>query len=56
MRRSAYFVWAIGNICEQAIADYHLDVGFNRQRHVEIIDGYVGLGYALSQTEDLALI
>ena len=51
-----YFVRAIGNICEQAIADYHLDVDFNRQRDVEIIDGYVGLGYALSQTEELDLI
>jgi D-cysteine desulfhydrase len=51
-----YFVRAIGDICEQAIADYHLDVDFNRQRDVEIIDGYVGLGYALSQTEELKLI
>ncbi len=51
-----YFVRAIGDICEQAIADYHLDVDFNRQRDVEIIDGYVGLGYALSQTEELDLI
>ena len=51
-----YFVRAIGNICEQAIADYHLDVDFNRQQDVEIIDGYVGLGYALSQTEELDLI
>ena len=52
----AYFVRAIGDICERAIADYHLDVDFNRQRDVEIIDGYVGLGYALSQTEELELI
>ena len=51
-----YFVRAIGDICEQAIADYHLDVDFNRQQDVEIIDGYVGLGYALSQTEELDLI
>lgn len=52
----AYFVRAIGDICERAIADYYLDVDFNRQRDVEIIDGYVGLGYALSQTEELELI
>ena len=51
-----YFVRAIGDICEQAIADYHLDVDFNRRRDVEIIDGYVGLGYALSQPEELELI
>jgi len=52
----AYFIRAIGDICERAIADYYLDVDFNRQRDVEIIDGYVGLGYALSQTEELELI
>lgn len=51
-----YFVRAIGDICEQAIVDYHLDIDFNRRRDVEIIDGYVGLGYALSQTEELELI
>ena len=51
-----YFVRAIGNICEQAIADYHLDIDFDRQRDVDIIDGYVGLGYALSQNEELELI
>jgi D-cysteine desulfhydrase len=52
----SYFERAIGDICEQAIADYHLDVDFSRQRDIEIIDGYVGLGYALSQTEELELI
>ena len=51
-----YFVQAIGNICEQAIADYHLVLDFDRQRDVRIIDGYVGLGYALSQSEELELI
>ena len=51
-----YFVRAIGDICERAIADYHLDVDFSRQRDIEIIDGYVGLGFALSQTEELELI
>lgn len=51
-----YFVRAIGDICEQAIADYHLDLNFDRQKDVEIIDGYVGLGYALSQPEELELI
>jgi D-cysteine desulfhydrase len=52
----AYFVRAIGDICEQAIADYHLDVEFSRQGDVEIIDGYVGEGYGLSKDEELDLI
>jgi D-cysteine desulfhydrase len=51
-----YFVRAIGDICEQAIADYHLDTEFSPQRDVEIIDGYVGDGYGLSKTEELELI
>ncbi len=51
-----YFVRAIGDICENAIADYHLDIKFNRQRDVDIIDGYVGRGYALSQPQELALL
>jgi D-cysteine desulfhydrase len=51
-----YFVRAIGNICEQAISDYNLDIDFDRHRDVDIIDGYVGLGYALSQTPELELI
>jgi len=52
----AYFVRAIGDICEQAIADYHLDIEFSRQGDVEIIDGYVGEGYGLSKAEELGLI
>jgi D-cysteine desulfhydrase len=51
-----YFVRAIGDICEKAIADYHLDVDFERRRDVDIIDGYVGRGYALSQPQELALL
>jgi D-cysteine desulfhydrase len=51
-----YFVRAIGAICEQAIADYHLDISFERQRDIEMIDGYVGRGYALSSPEELALL
>jgi len=34
-----YFVRVIGNICEQSIADYHLDIDFDRQRDVDINDG-----------------
>ena len=51
-----YFVRAIGDICEQAIADYHLDIDFDRQRDVDVIDGYVGRGYAMSRPEELALL
>jgi D-cysteine desulfhydrase len=51
-----YFVRAIGDICEKAIADYHLDLDFARERDVDIIDGYVGRGYALSQPQELALL
>ena len=51
-----YFVNAIGDICEQAIADYQLEVEFSRERDIEIIDGYVGRGYALSQHAELELL
>lgn len=51
-----YFVRVIGDICEQAIAAYHLDVDFDRGRDVDIVDGYVGRGYALSRPEELSLI
>ena len=51
-----YFIREIGTICEKAIADYHLDIDFDRERDIEIVDGYVGRGYTLSQTEELALI
>jgi D-cysteine desulfhydrase len=46
-----YFVRAIGDICDEAIADYFLDLDFSRERDIEIIDGY-----ALSQPDELALI
>lgn len=51
-----YFVRVIGGICETAIADYKLDLPFSRKGDVEILDGYVGLGYALSRPEELSLI
>jgi D-cysteine desulfhydrase len=51
-----YFVHVIGDICEKVLADYHLEIDFSRERDIEIIDGYVGRGYALSQPEELALI
>ncbi|MBP1727423.1 MAG: putative 1-aminocyclopropane-1-carboxylate deaminase [Deltaproteobacteria bacterium] len=52
----AYFTRVIGEICESTIAAYHLDLEFDRQRDIEIIDGYVGRGYALSSPAELDLI
>ena len=51
-----YFKREIGEICEAAIRDYKLDLTFDRQRDIEIIDGYVGRGYALSQPDELELL
>ena len=51
-----YFVNAIGNICEKAIADYQIEVDFSRDTDIEILDGYVGRGYALSSPEELELL
>jgi D-cysteine desulfhydrase len=51
-----YFVKAIGDICEEAISTYKLGISFSRDRDIEIIDGYVGRGYALSQPEELHLL
>jgi D-cysteine desulfhydrase len=51
-----YFTRVIGDICEGAVSRFGLDVAFARDRDIEIIDGYVGAGYALSRPEELALI
>lgn len=51
-----YFLEAIGTICETAIATYGLDISFDRERDIDIVDGYVGRGYALSRPEEMALI
>jgi D-cysteine desulfhydrase len=51
-----YFLQVIGEICENVIANYQLDIPFSRERDIEIIDGYVGRGYALSRPEELALL
>jgi D-cysteine desulfhydrase len=51
-----YFVQVIGEICESAIANYQLGIPFSRERDIEIIDGYVGRGYAISQPEELSLL
>jgi len=51
----AYFVRVIGDICEQLIAGYGLEIDFDRQRDINIVDGYVGRGYAMAAPEELAL-
>ncbi len=50
-----YFVRVIGEICETSIQQYALPVQFSRDE-IEIVDGYVGLGYAKSRPEELALL
>jgi D-cysteine desulfhydrase len=50
-----YFVAAIGEIVEQAIARWQLPIAFERSE-VEICDGYVGVGYAKSRPEELQTI
>ena len=52
----AYFRNKIGGICEEAIDRYNLALSFDRKADIEIVDGYVGAGYALSRPEELALI
>ncbi|QTA81534.1 D-cysteine desulfhydrase family protein, pyridoxal phosphate-dependent [Desulfonema limicola] len=51
-----YFTNIISNICKKAINDFNLDIEFSAQKDIEIIDGYVGRGYALSRPEELSLI
>ena len=50
-----YFVRVIGEICEQAIDRFRLPIAFSRG-DVEIVDGYVGEGYAKSRPSELALL
>ncbi|MBN1225396.1 MAG: D-cysteine desulfhydrase family protein [Deltaproteobacteria bacterium] len=51
-----YFVRVIGDICEKTIGNYSLAIPFLRDRDINIIDGYVGKGYAISRPEELNLI
>jgi D-cysteine desulfhydrase len=51
-----HFVRVIGEICEDAMAQYEINVPFSRERDVDIVDGYVGRGYALSRPQELAFI
>ena len=50
-----YFVREIGQIIEGAIKKWHLEVAVPR-KDIEILDGYVGRGYAISRPEELSLI
>jgi D-cysteine desulfhydrase len=50
-----YFVQAIGEIVEEAIRRFELGLAFSREE-IEIVDGYVGRGYAQSRPEELRLI
>jgi D-cysteine desulfhydrase len=50
-----YFVRGISEIVEQAKSAYGLKLHFARE-DVEIVDGYVGRGYALSRPEELTLL
>jgi D-cysteine desulfhydrase len=51
-----YFVRTIGEICEDCISTYGLNLSFSRDSDIEIVDGYVGLGYAQSRPEELSLL
>ena len=50
-----YFVRAIGEIVEDAIRRWSLPIEFDRAS-LEIVDGYVGAGYAKSRPEELRRI
>lgn len=50
-----YFVRAIGEVIEEAIARYAPSMPFSRDE-IEILDGYVGEGYAKSRPAELRLI
>jgi D-cysteine desulfhydrase len=51
-----HFIRAIGEICENCISRYGLNISFSRESDIEIVDGYVGLGYAQSRPEELSLL
>jgi D-cysteine desulfhydrase len=50
-----YFLSAIGCICKGFIKDYSVNIDINNS-DIDIIDGYVGKGYALSRPEELKAI
>jgi D-cysteine desulfhydrase len=50
-----YFVTEIGRICQGFIKDYAVDITI-KSPDIDIVDGYVGRGYALSRQEELKAI
>lgn len=50
-----YFIKEIGRICHGFIKDYSVDIDIN-STDIDIVDGYVGRGYALSRQEELKAI
>jgi len=50
-----YFVAAIGRICADFTARWPVGIGI-RPADIEIVDGYVGAGYAKSRPEELATL
>ena len=51
----SYFVSLIGKICAAFEQQYHMGVEVSSS-DIDILDGYVGLGYAKSRPEELALL
>jgi len=51
-----YFQRVVGEICEDAITSYHLDLPFSREDDIHIIDGYVGEGYGKTTSQELSLL
>src|SRR5262249_58741440 len=52
----AHFIRVIGGVVEEMIRNHALAIPFERDLDLEIVDGYVGKGYAESRPEELALI
>ncbi len=54
-RDAKYFVDYIDTLCEEAVRDLHFPLRVAREA-IQIIEGYVGLGYGLNTEEELNLI
>ncbi len=51
-----YFLDVVGGICTRFLKDFPHDFCVDRALDINIVDGYVGRGYALSQPEELRAI
>jgi D-cysteine desulfhydrase len=51
-----YFMEAVGEICNTAIANYQLEIPFPAQEDIHIVDGYVGEGYGKASFQVLSLL